>query len=73
MANKGERFLAKSFVSGMSDQMVIFEGIQKVGFEGYPDFSIYTLTQSIDMHPKGSTLSRETLLDCGFILESKAP
>ena len=73
MPNRGDRFLAKSILPNLVDQEVIFEGIQEVGLNDYPDFPLYTLTQDIAGHVKGSTLSRDTLTDYGFVLESEAP
>jgi hypothetical protein len=73
MPNKGDRFLAKSVVPGVIDQEVIFEGIQKVGFDNFPDFALYTLTKQIYDYPVGSTFGRDTLEDFGYVLESEAP
>lgn len=73
MPNKGDKFLARSIVPGVENQIVIFEGIQEVGFEGYPDFSLYTLTQRIEGHSQGSTVSRDTLEEHGFVLSQDAP
>jgi len=74
MPKRGDRFLAKSIVPNQQDQFVIFEGIQEVGINDYPDFALYTLTKPIgSRHIAGSTLSRDTLEDCGYMLESEAP
>lgn len=73
MPNKGDRFLAKSIVPGIEDQIVEFVGIQDVGFEEYPAFGLYNLTEDIVGHPKYSTVSKETLTDYGFVLPENAP
>jgi hypothetical protein len=73
MAQKGDRFLAVSFVLGIQSQFMEFVGMQEVGVPGYPAFAIYNLTEDIEGHPAHSTLSRETILDCGFVLPEEAP
>jgi hypothetical protein len=75
MANKGDKFLAKSIVPNVQDQMVEFVGIQSVGIddEEYPPFAMYNLTQDIAGHPAQSTVARDTLTDYGFVLPEDAP
>jgi hypothetical protein len=73
MANKGDKFLAKSIVPHVQDQIVEFVGIQEIGIEDYPSFAIYNLTQDIAGHPKNSTVSKSTLIDYGFVLPEEAP
>jgi hypothetical protein len=74
MPKRGDRFLAKSIVPNQQDQEVIFEGIQEVDIDSFPDFALYTLTKPIgSKHVIGSTLARNTLEDYGYMLESEAP
>lgn len=73
MAIKGDKFLAKSIVPHVQDQMVEFVGIQDIGFDDYPAFALYNLTQDIAGHPAHSTVARETLTDYGFVLPEEAP
>jgi len=49
-----------------------FLGTQK-GFKTVPDFDLYNLTQDIPSHPKGSTVTRETLEEAGFAVQPKPP
>lgn len=73
MLKKGDKVLIKSTISEVLDQTVIFEGIQEVGFEGYPDIPIYTITQRFDNHPEGSTVARVTLENYGYVFPKEAP
>jgi hypothetical protein len=73
MVKVGDTFVAKSLVPGFPDLTVIFKGIQETGFENFPDFAVYDLTEDIPGHPKDSTVSRDTIEENGYILDSKAP
>jgi hypothetical protein len=73
MPTKGDKFVAKSIVPGITDQVVEFVGIQDIGVEGYPSFGLYNLTQGIAGHPAHSTVSKATLTDYGFVLSDDAP
>ena len=74
MANKGDKFLAKSIVPGVPDVIVIFKGIQETEFEDeFPSFALYDLTEDIPEHPKNSTVSKTTLEESGYVLPQEAP
>jgi len=72
MTNKGDKFLVKSIVPGVLNQEIIFKGIQP-GFDEFPALALYDLTADIEGHPKGSTVTRPTLEEYGFVLPSEAP
>jgi hypothetical protein len=58
---KGTKLFLYSAFDKVPPQIIEFEGIQRVGFDGIPDFGIYNITVSLKDHPAGSTLSRQTL------------
>lgn len=58
---KGTKLFLYSAFDRIPPQIVEFEGIQRVGFDGIPDFGIYNITVSLKGHPAGSTLARQTL------------
>ena len=71
---KGTRFFLFSAKPRILPQEVEFEGIQRVGFPGFPDFGIYNTTMALPGHPAGTTLSRRTLeVDYGYIFPKEAP
>lgn len=73
MAKVGDRFVAKSMVSGFPDLIVVFKGIQETGFESFPDFAMYDLTTDLPNHPKYSTVSKDTIHASGYVLQHDAP
>lgn len=73
MTKVGDKFIAKSMVSGFPDLIVVFKGIQETGFENFPDFAVYDLTVDLPGHPKHSTVSKDTLYASGYVLQHDAP
>lgn len=73
MANKGDRFVARSIVPGVPNVVVIFKGMQETGFDDFPAFAIYDLIEDIPGHPKDSTVSKDTLEQSGYVLPNEAP
>ena len=71
-ANKGDRFLAKSIIPNVKDQIVIYKGIQP-GFDELPALALYDLTEELVGHPALSTVTRPTLEEYGFVLPDNAP
>jgi hypothetical protein len=70
---KGTKLFLYSAFDKVPPQLVEFEGIQKVGFDGIPDFGIYNITVPLKGHPAGSTLSRQTLEEkFGYVFPSVA-
>lgn len=43
-----------------------FRGVQETGLHDFPPFELYDLTENIPGHPKGSTVSRQTLEKAGY-------
>lgn len=72
MANKGDRFVAQSVIPNVPSMEVIYMFVQK-GFAHIPDMPMYDLTVDIPGHPTGSTVSRSTLENSGFVLPNDAP
>jgi hypothetical protein len=71
---KGTKLFLYSAFDKVPPQIVEFEGIQRVGFDGLPDFGVYNITVALKGHPVGSPLARQTLeLDFGYVFPYTAP
>jgi len=70
----GTRLFLYSAFDRIPPQIVEFQGIQRVGFDGIPDFGIYELTVAVGKYPAGATLARIQLEEeLGYVLPSVAP
>jgi len=65
-------FLGGGTKSAKPPAPATFLGTQK-GYKTIPDYDLYDLTQDLPGHPKGSTVTRETLEDAGFTVPPKPP
>jgi len=73
MANKGDKFIARSMVPGVPNLVVVYKGMQETGFDDFPAFAVYDLTADIPGHPKYSTVGRDTIEQSGYVLPNEAP
>ncbi len=73
MAKRGDRFKVTSLLPQTEPITVIFTGMQQTGFDEIPPFPLYDLIDDLPGHPAGSTLSRETIEEFGFLFPNDAP
>lgn len=65
---KGAKLFLYSAFDKVPPQIIEFQGIQKVGFDGILDFGIYGTTVTVGRYPAGSTLARKQLEeDLGYV------
>jgi hypothetical protein len=70
----GMEFIAKSLVPGLPDLVVVFIGKQEWGKRtDFPPIALYNLTTDLPLHPKDSTVSRQTIEQHGYALQNEAP
>jgi hypothetical protein len=71
---KGTKLFLYSAFDKVPPQIVEFEGIQRVGFDGLPDFGIYHTTVAVGKYPAGAALARKQLEeDLGYVFPYTAP
>lgn len=71
---KGTKLFLYSAFDKIPPQIIEFQGIQRVGFDGIPDFGIYGLTKAVGKYPAGATLARIQLEEeLGYVLPNSAP
>ena len=73
MVKVGDRFIVRSLVPGGHNMTVIFIGMQETGYEEFPTFALYNLTEDLPKHHTGSTVSRQTLEGHDYAFPSDAP
>jgi len=73
MVKQGTKFVVNSRVPGVHTMTVVFTGLQETGFPDFPAFSLYDLIEDLPAHPKGSTVSRNTLEGHGYVFPADAP
>lgn len=70
--NKGDRIVARSIIPGVPNMVVVFKGFQETGFPELPGFGLYDLTADLPGHTKHSTVSKDTIEGCGYVLPDDA-